>query len=370
MQKTNKIFILQPRIQHYRLPVFDQLIIQLKGKFKIKVFGLTDNGKAFNGGKRNYLIHLNYIKIFGIEFWPKIINRIFLEKPSIIISTASPRNLTCWILPYLCFFLNIKLIGWGKVNSNKENINFGTEIIKKLFYSRYNYMIVYGEKSQKELKGLCINSIKVVIAHNTINTQYILNKKSEIIKNSNVLRHKFKLNQQDKVFIVIGRMIPEKKQYEILKAWFNSELKNDKKNKLVFVGSGQCFKKIKSSEEAKMENVIITGSAPYKFDYAWLYLSDVSIFGGAVGLACQQAMALKTLVIAPKENLADTEILKNQKNCILFKKNKFDQLTLILNEIDITHKKYKDIVDRAYIEIFRNFTIENMVKKILQSINS
>ena len=59
-----------------------------------------------------------------------------------------------------------------------------------------------------------------------------------------------------------------------------------------------------------------------------------------VGLACQQAMALKTLVIAPKENLADTEILKNQK-IVYYLKNKFDQLTLILNEIVLHIKNIK-----------------------------
>ena len=231
-------------------------------------------------------------------------------------------------------------------------------------------MIVYGEKSKNELVDLCINNINIVIAQNTIDTDYVLNKKNQIIKNSNFLRHKFKLLEQDKIFIVIGRMIPEKNQYEILKAWSNSKLKNDKKNKLIFVGSGQCLKKIMSSKEAKKANVIFTGSAPHKFDYAWLYLSDVSIFGGAVGLACQQAMALKTLVIAPKENLVDSEILKNNVNCILFEKNKFNSLSLILNEIDIKEKKYISIIDKAYSEIFRDFTIENMVCKILKSINS
>ena len=114
MQKLNKIFILQPKVQHYRLPVFDLLSKKLKNKFQIKVFGLTDNGNAFNGGKRRYVNNLNYIKILGVEFWTKIINKVFLEKPSIIISTASPRNLTCWILPPLCFFFKYKTHWLGK----------------------------------------------------------------------------------------------------------------------------------------------------------------------------------------------------------------------------------------------------------------
>ena len=121
-------------------------------------------------------------------------------------------------MPSLCFFLNIKLIGWGKINSINQNINLVTRTIKKLFYSRYKHMIVYGEKSKNELVDLCINNINIVIAQNTIDTDYVLNKKNQIIKNSNFLRHKFKLLEQDKIFIVIGRMIPEKNQYEILKA--------------------------------------------------------------------------------------------------------------------------------------------------------
>ena len=44
-------FILQPKVQHYRLHIFDKLINTLEKSHKILVFGITDNGEAINGGK-------------------------------------------------------------------------------------------------------------------------------------------------------------------------------------------------------------------------------------------------------------------------------------------------------------------------------
>lgn len=362
MIKKN-LFILQPKIQHYRIPVFELLKTKLQEEYNISVFGLTDNGKAFNGEKKSYFNNEYYLRFFGIEFWPFIIFKILKKKPDLIIATTSPRNLISWVLPFICQTLNIKLIGWSKINSISENYCKFIQYFKKSLYSKYKFLIVYGQKSAQEFKSFRLKNNEITIANNTIDTVYIRKNKQEITHNSKLIKQKYNIKKNEKIYISIGRFIEEKRQIDILNAWYYSNLKNSKA-KLFFVGNGPTFNFIKKSEKAKLQNVYFVGSVDYKFDYAWLNISNVAIFGGAIGLACQQAMALNTFVIACKENGTDSEILVHKDNCLLYKKNDVNKLSNIFNTLEINNSFYKKIIKKAEFEVFNNYSLENMVSKI------
>ena len=365
--KKKKLFILQPRIQHYRVPVFDLLKEKLKSNYILNVYGQTKNGKAFNGENKKYFINEKYLNFFGVEFWPFIIFKIIIKRPHTILSTTSPRNLVSWFLPFICNIFNIKLIGWTKVNSDKmDNIGF-KRLLKKKLYSKYKYLILYGKRSLKELKSLELKGFKFTVANNTIDTNYIQYNMDEILNNCQLIRKKFNISLGDKIYLVIGRIIHQKRQNDILQAWQNSKLRNTKA-KLFFVGNGPLFNELKMKKEMSLNNVYFIGSVPHKFDYAWLKIANFSIFGGAIGLACQQAMALNTFVIACNEKGVDAEILVNNKNCLLFKKGNIDQLSSILNRVNKSSYFYKKIIHKAKKDIFEHYSIDNMVSKIYNMI--
>ena len=68
-------FILQPKVQHYRLHIFDKLINTLENLIKYW-FLYTDNGEAINGGKRDYIFNLKYKVLFGLEWWSGLTNKL------------------------------------------------------------------------------------------------------------------------------------------------------------------------------------------------------------------------------------------------------------------------------------------------------
>ena len=182
-----KILIFQPRIQHYRLPLFDII----NNKYDIKVLGLTNDGEAINGGYRNYFEHLKYCNFFGIHFWSRLIIPIIKNKPDLVIITASPRNFSAWIIPIISKLLNFKLMGWSKINSDKSKKNIFINKIKSIFYSNFSHLILYGEKSKKELKSINIQKIKIFIAPNTIDTNFYKLNESFVNVNSINLRKKY-----------------------------------------------------------------------------------------------------------------------------------------------------------------------------------
>ena len=148
-----KIWIIQTRIQHYRLPIFDRLN-KIYSNFNFRVLGHTLNGYAINGGKREYFINCELKNIFFFNYWKGILEILNKEKPEVLVMTASPRNISAWIIPIFRKFYKLETIGWSKINSdNSANSKLLHYFVKKIFYSLFNKMIVYGNISKK----LCQN---------------------------------------------------------------------------------------------------------------------------------------------------------------------------------------------------------------------
>lgn len=361
-----KILIFQPKIQHYRLPLFDII----NKKYDLKVLGVTNNGEAINGGYRNYFEHVKYFNFLGIHFWSEIISTIIKNNPHTVIITASPRNFSSWIIPIISKFLNFKVVGWSKINSDELTQNNIKKKFKYIFYSNFNCLILYGEKSKKELKNLSLsfNNKKIYVAPNTIDTNFYKNNKSFVDKNFIKLKEKYKLNSIKNKFLCIGRMIDEKRQVAVINAWKSSKL-DKKKSKLIVVGTGPNFKKIKDHVN-KDESIILIGQVPWGFDYVWLSICDYTVFGGAIGLACQQAFLMQSLVIAPYEYSSDSEFLINNLNSILYKKENINELSKIFEKIINSHKQNNQLIIKAHMYITKERNIEKMAKKFTEAIEA
>ena len=110
-----KVLIIQPSIQHYRVPVFDRLRDVADSEFSVEVCGEMSNGQAIGGGKRSYFhdypLRKFYLGNRPIVWWPGIIKNIKFERPDAVISTAYPSNVTSWILPQACKSVGAAAIG-------------------------------------------------------------------------------------------------------------------------------------------------------------------------------------------------------------------------------------------------------------------
>ncbi|MDA9171049.1 hypothetical protein N9O69_03105 [Alphaproteobacteria bacterium] len=365
--KKKITFILQPKVQHYRLHIFDKLIIKLEKSHKILVFGITDNGEAINGGKRDYILNLKYKALFGLEWWSGLINKLLKYKPSIVVQTASPRNFSCWFLLSFSKFFGIKLIGWSKINSDRDNESFLKKHIKRFFYSRYADLILYGDKSLQEIEKLKITNVKTYLAYNTIDTDFVKNKKEFLDIHKKKIISKFKLDKINFIYLCIGRMIDEKRQGDIIDAWKISSIDKNV-SRLIFVGSGPNYKNLKNKNSYLDKSIIFVGRVPTGIDYVWLCISHFSVFGGALGLGCQQSFLMRSLVIAPYENNVDSEFLINKQNSILFEKGNIFELSKII-EI-VCKNNNNDILDNAFNYVTNHRHNDKLVGEVVRAITS
>ena len=54
---TADVWVLQRKVAHYRIPVWDTLCDLSGGRFRLEVLGTLDNGKPFGGGPAPDYLH-------------------------------------------------------------------------------------------------------------------------------------------------------------------------------------------------------------------------------------------------------------------------------------------------------------------------
>ena len=356
-----KLLIIQSRVQHYRIPLFDKMKKKLFGRYKLYVIGGTFNGEAYGGVKRNYIHSINYNNLFIFHYWGGVFKKISAIKPDIIISTASPRNLSIYFILLYSYFKKIRIIGWSKINS-KKIIKF--KFYKRIFYNFFNEIILYGSKSAKELNKIGYLG-KYVIANNTIDTEFIENNNEKINKIASDIKSEYKLENK-KIILFLGRLDAEKRPIDM--TVFEKVLAKDKKNILVFVGDGLLRSNIEMFKQtSKFSNQIITtGRVPFLYDYAWIKLSFVFIVPGQVGLAIKQAMLLRTPVIIADEHGVDAEVVVNDLTGLRFKKTIKSDLLYKFQKLESNSKLKKNIIKNSYLLIKKDHSIESMANKILE----
>ena len=121
-----KLVIVQPNIQHYRMPVFDRLREAVHPDVSLEVWGTMRDGEALGGGKRDYFrdypIRELYLGKRPIVWWPGVLDQIKSEPPDVVISAVYPSNLTSWLLPKVCASVGATAVGWTKVRSPKTRV--------------------------------------------------------------------------------------------------------------------------------------------------------------------------------------------------------------------------------------------------------
>jgi glycosyltransferase involved in cell wall biosynthesis len=321
LSKTSKIVVLQPAIQHYRIPVFDHLKQVLEPSYDLHIYGSLDQGEAFGGGKREYFhpLHLSQRTVLGARFesWSGVPQLLMSLRPSLVVAPVYVRNLTSWSLPSLCSSMSIPLVGWTKVSSGKSG--FATRLVKRAVFGKWEYMLVYGQSSKEELLAMGFNEARVFVTNNTIDTDKIFNQRETFRNSAQDLRKKHGLVGK-KILLCVAKMEPQKRHADLLDAW-KSIREIDDTIHLVLIGGGRLQAEINhAATKLDSERIHFLGRVPAGEDFNWIAAADATIQCGAVGLAIIQSMAFGVTTIIADEAGPDTEPLVHGQTGLRYEK--------------------------------------------------
>ncbi|MEN9578193.1 MAG: hypothetical protein RJA70_1202 [Pseudomonadota bacterium] len=367
-----RVWIFQPTIQHYRLPIFDSLLERgrLEGLYELTVLGGMSDGGAYGGGKRDYFRHMPEVgyKRAGASFvwWPGAKELVQAELPDLVVLTGNPRSSSAWMLPRLCHSLGLPCLGWSKVHSYSALASV-MSIVKRRFFRRFDGLILYGKSSLEELARLGYPLEQTVVCQNTIDTRRIFNDTETIERRALELRREHGLDGKV-VLECIGRMDPEKRHADLLDAWPNLSAL-DPRLTLLLVGTGPLLESLKArASKLDPQRILFTGRVPEGEDYPWIALADVNIYPGSVGLAINQSLAFGRPTLIADEWGADAELIEHEHTGLRFKRGDQHALVSAVARLLSDGALSQRLGQNARRMMREKVTIENMVEQIHTSI--
>lgn len=363
----NKILFVTNQAPHYRIPLFNKLAEELNIKFvftheRKKIKGLIADYISLKGiGYKKYKVHPELIKIIKDEKPSKVI-LIAPDPIHLINDLIMFRYIKKKKIPY-----SISVGRWEYKNTPlKQRI---TEPFYKKILQNADKLIVYGTKSEEWLLNKKIPKSKIVKAYN-INPEIY----------SNFIEKKKKLSKfkNKKVILYVGRLIKRKGIEYLIKAFWESNIKN---TILVIAGGGDFYKLGAKSEEAKLKKLVkdlkiknkvfFTGSLSPKETKKYYKSADIFVcpsitlsVGEAWGHVVEEAMSFGLPIVTTDAVGAAYDLIRNRENGLIVHEKNSKELKDAMIKI-LKDEKLRKAMEKESLRIIKQkkFGFEEIVKK-------
>ena len=334
--------------------VFSLINSLAKKKYKINFFTYEDNTQT-KDFRNKYYFHKN-INVITAKFVPGITNRYvkyffcFLRlvttltyQKGIIVSFQGN------VLPIVVSKIMCRKIIIRCNTAPSKYINNGFKrLFFKFFYSFADLILVTTNDFKKEIKKYF--NLQSVVHRQSLDIKDI-KKKSKIKINFSFFK---KFNGLK--IVNIGRLTYQKDQMTLLKAF--AKLIKFRKARLLLLGSGSDEAKLKLFIQKKKINKYIK-IIPYASNpFNYIALSDIKVlssrFEGSPNILLEIA-CLKKLIISSNSKVGPSETLQSGKGGILFKVGDYNQLFLILKNVNSNSISNKKKVIETYKYINKNY---------------
>lgn len=336
--KKKKILIYQPTLTHYRASLFNNMT---------KYFDLTlccnkSNQKEgflkINDKIKFQTIVSSKINFFYLFFQTNLITNIINNKYDKVVLTCDVKNITNYIILFLCKLIGVRCYIWGHGLFGKPN-NFSKKIIYHLYYFFLNLFIykyiAYNRYSKITLLKV-FNKNKILILTNRLEKHLPIIKKNHNLKNILFIG---RLRNRCMLDILLKAMVIVNQKYKDLK--------------LEIIGNGELFYKYN-----KLAKKLRINCKFYKEKKDFISISKncfVGVYPGDAGLSVVEYMMLGLPVI--KHNKMNEHAgpepfyIKNNYNGLTFKKG---------SSIDLSKKIIQIFSDKK----LRSKLKKNSLKKI------
>lgn len=375
-KKKVRIVLLERIFSNYRKPVYD-LIGQ---HMNIRLLH-GNNNSGIGVANTNYSHKIPFIQ-FGknetnLILFPLI--KILTNRPQVVISDFALGMINLPFIILFCKILNIKFAFWSHAYNRKTGFNpdkSWKDRYRLFLMKRVDALIFYSEEGRKVMKNY-IPEERIFIAQNTLDTR-ALTKIRDQLQEEGVAAIKKRLNiHHDFNLIFIGRMLEDKKPDYLVDIYESLKNKYQLKVGIHFVGEGTLLPLIKKrvTDNHYEDDFYFHGSI-YQNEKsgALLYLSDLMIMPGYLGLSVNHAFCFDCPVVSFKEingfppHSPEIEYVIHNKTGFLLE----EQTPQAISEIVDTYLKnktlQKEMASNIRFMVKEKFPIERMVEGVIRSI--
>ena len=376
-EKQLKVAVVQRRLAHYRIPLYDRINDANQG-ISLTVFCGNSNGSGISGIQVKdppYVVRLatyNWSALGkSLLFQPAAMLRVFKGGFDVVVCEGSLTLATSIaLLAFRRIFRQKNVLwlkGWPSCRADRRLI----QLVKKAFLRLAHHYIVYGEESRVKLVSLAVLPERITVAQNTLDTTRLLagNKGDPFARNPAI--NQILLQSSPYVFN-IGRHVAQKRVTELLKAFeILQSAEADFDISLVIAGTGpETASTSKSAQILGLKNVYFVGTISEQEAEVLFLGSLCCVFPGAVGLAVVQAMASGKPVICADEAGADSELVLHGINGLRYEPGNVRELARCLTEVIHGRNLRTQLGKCARETIKTRATIANMAEKWMHAIRS
>jgi len=351
---------------HYRSAIFQLLDKDIKCDF---YFGdsLGDLKKMDYTLLINFKKELKNVRLIKAIYWQKGAVNLFFKNYDTYIILGEYYCISTWILLFLCKFSKKKIFLWTHGWYGNESMI--KRVIKKLFYSLGDGMLLYGNYARELMIKEGFKPSKLNVVYNSLDYSLQCQIRKNL-KNSTIFSDYFKNDYP--VLIFVGRLTKEKKLEQLIQA--NSLLlKKGIYANLVFVGTGAARNDLRQQIlKTEQNNYWLYGECYEETKLAELiFNSTVCVSPGNVGLTAMHSLVYGTPVITHNDfanQMPEFEaIIPGETGDFFIKDNIADLSNFIgkwignMDNREDVRKSCFDIIDKFYNPTFQLQVIKKVI---------
>ena len=374
---AKNIFLYQRLLPHYRVPVYekinqalhDELVVIYDAPPSQAAFIEKNDGVAFTTFKLK-----NYLLLGGKLFWQSFYRPIAsLGKPKAIMIEANPRILSLFLLYVYCKLNRIPFIPWGHGGSRTRDINSGDyrDVINKWLAKASDAYICYSDGIKASLSRIT-SPEKLFVARNTLDSDMLISIRKQLEREKTEDLKKSMGLEAIHYLCFIGRLLPDK-QVDVFLQVLGILQEEGVNIGGIIIGDGPERNTLETKVKTEnLDQVHFLGNiADWETSGKYLYVSDVMLMPGYVGLSVNHALCFGVPVVTQDTgekgpyHSPEVEFIINGETGFICRNGSSQHMVScvkkILSERQIYREKTKAFFDKKLL-------ISNMVNAVVDAL--
>lgn len=305
-----KVLVLYRTLPQYRVEFYDLLKdeLQTKGVELQLIYGDThfDSRRdtahiSWGTFRRNKVFKAGPIELI----WQPCLKEV--RSVDLVIVEQANKLLINYYLIIQKIFSKKKVAFWGHGLDLQAPKKSAANRFKRIFINKPSWWFAYTEGVKNFLIDSGFEKDKITVVQNAINTRKMCEDFNAITnEEAMALKNKLGINEDEKVFIYCGALVPYKRIDFLLDA-ADELAKINYKFKFIVIGSGPMEQLITSASETRPW-LIFEGPKFGREKCVYFKFTDIFLHPGAMGLAILDSFAFKTPLITAKDEFHGPEI--------------------------------------------------------------
>jgi len=366
----------------YRLGVFRELSKKREG-FEFTCFGDTKEQGGIENiswelankkGGVNWVKTINYFYVPERLLWQTgIIRRIFFSRYDYFIFEGGVYHLPTWVFAFFCRLVGKKVFFW---THGFKGLDKGLKkVIRIAYFKLANALLLYGNYSKEIMITSGFSEKRLFVIYNSLDS-------SEQLKLLNSPKSYILMNEKAKIFndsnlfttIFIGRLVKGKKIELLLNAVKDFSLKNTPINCIIVGGGPELDFIIDYISFYNLEGKVFLTGALHEEKYICKYfeMADIMVSPGNVGLNCMHSLAYGVPVLTHNDfrfQNPEVEAIALGETGLLFEYNSYEDMFTKLEEWKNLKRTKEETRIKCHDILMKRYNPVSQANRIIEAIN-